>query len=81
MGCSPVSDGAAAAILSNADRVGTADTANAVRLTGFAQANDLLPNDRRDPTAFDAAKEAWVRALDMAEAGLENVDFAEVHDC
>ena len=79
--CSPVSDGAAAVVLtSERFRSGSAATAP-VRLAGFGQANDFLPAARRDPTAFAATRASFERALTMAGVGLNDVDFAEVHDC
>ncbi|MEC5192501.1 MULTISPECIES: acetyl-CoA acetyltransferase [unclassified Arthrobacter] len=76
--CSPVSDGAAAVVLS----LGPTGGATApVRLAGFGQANDFFPADRRDPTAFAATRVSWQRALAMAGVGLDGLDFAEVHDC
>jgi acetyl-CoA C-acetyltransferase len=76
--CSPVSDGAAAVVLSVAP---TGGTTAPVRLAGFGQANDFFPADRRDPTEFAATRASWQRALAMAGVGLEDLDFAEVHDC
>ncbi|MET3951379.1 acetyl-CoA acetyltransferase [Arthrobacter sp. UYEF36] len=76
--CSPVSDGAAAVVLSVAP---TGGATAPVRLAGFGHANDFFPTERRDPTAFNATRASWQRALGMAGVGLEELDFAEVHDC
>lgn len=76
--CSPVSDGAAAVVLSISP---TGGAAAPVRLAGFGHANDFFPAERRDPTAFAATRVSWQRALGMAGVGLEDLDFAEVHDC
>jgi len=76
--CSPVSDGAAAVVLSTSP---TSGATVPVRLAGFGHANDFFPAERRDPTAFEATRVSWQRALAMAGVGLEDLDFAEVHDC
>lgn len=76
--CSPVSDGAAAVVLSVTP---TGGATAPVRLAGFGHANDFFPTERRDPTAFNATRASWQRALAMAGVGLEELDFAEVHDC
>ncbi|WP_320537354.1 acetyl-CoA acetyltransferase [Pseudarthrobacter sp. IC2-21] len=76
--CSPVSDGAAAVVLSTSP---TGGATAPVRLAGFGHANDFFPAELRDPTAFAATRMSWQRALAMAGVGLEDLDFAEVHDC
>ncbi|WP_026548355.1 acetyl-CoA acetyltransferase [Paenarthrobacter nicotinovorans] len=76
--CSPVSDGAAAVVLSTSAPGGATAP---VRLAGFGHANDFFPAEKRDPTEFAATRASWERALGMAGVGLEGLDFAEVHDC
>ena len=76
--CSPVSDGAAAVVLSVSP---TGGATAPVRLAGVGHANDFFPAERRDPTAFAATRASWQRALAMAGVGLDDLDFAEVHDC
>lgn len=79
MDCSPVSDGAAAIVLADAD------TARAlqrrVRFRATAQVNDLLPLMHRDPTELGGAGRAWRKALADAGIDVNALSFAEVHDC
>jgi acetyl-CoA C-acetyltransferase len=77
--CSPVSDGAAALVLSKHAMSGA--SAPPVRVSGIGQANDFLPASRRDPLAFAATRASVERAFAMAGVGVGQLSFAEVHDC
>jgi len=76
--CSPVSDGAAALVLSTRPTGGRVDP---VRLAGFGHANDFLPAAKRDPLAFAGTTAAWERALAMADVDVAGLDLVELHDC
>lgn len=77
--CSPVSDGAAALVLST--RPSHQARVSPVRIVGFAQANDFLPRSKRDPLEFRGTELAWRRALGMAGVALDDLSFLELHDC
>ena len=77
--CSPVSDGAAAVVLSVGRSSGAAT--DPVRLTGFSQANDFLPAAKRDAVEFAGSARAWRQALAMAGVDIDDLDLVEVHDC
>ena len=77
--CSLVSDGAVALVL--ADEETARATGKAVKFRAAVQVNDFLPLSRRDPTRFEGAEQAWARALDQAGIALDDLSFAEVHDC
>jgi acetyl-CoA acyltransferase len=76
--CSPISDGAAAAILCREEELGRFDRSRAVRIRATA----LRSGSDRTPEQFDrhithlAAKDAYARA----GVGPEDIDVAEVHD-
>lgn len=77
--CSLVSDGAAAIVLSDVDTALKMDKAVYFRAAQHVQ--DYLPMSRRTVIDFEGPAEAFSRAF--AEAGLtvEDLGFAEVHDC
>ncbi|MCR8724205.1 acetyl-CoA acetyltransferase [Frigidibacter sp. ROC022] len=77
--CSLISDGAAAMILVDDSLSG--NFPQAVRFRGAAQVNDFLPMSRRDLLAFEGPAEAFRRAYAQAGIGVDDLDFAEVHDC
>ena len=71
--CCPISDGAAAVVLS-AER-------SAVRVSGIGQGADTLAvRHRPDVTHFRATRDAARAAFAMAGFGPARVDFAEIHD-
>jgi acetyl-CoA C-acetyltransferase len=77
--CSPVSDGAAALVLT-VDPSKHART-DPISVVGFAQANDFLPGAKRDPLAFAASQRAWRGALAMADISPTDLSLVELHDC
>jgi acetyl-CoA C-acetyltransferase len=77
--CSPVSDGAAALVLADADialRLG-----KAIVFRAAEHVQDFLPMSRRDVLKFEGCALAWKRALAQAGVALSDLSFAEVHDC
>jgi len=79
--CSPITDGAACAILVPADKVKDY-TKPGVKIIGSGHANDTIAlHDRADMTTIRAATEAAAQAYKMANKRPEDIDFAEVHDC
>ncbi len=71
--CCPISDGAAAVLLTE-DRT-------RVRVSGIGQGGDTLALRYRDElTSFKATRTAAQAAFRMAGYGPERVDFAELHD-
>lgn len=77
--CSLVSDGAAALIM--ADEETARAMGKAVKFRAAVQVNDFLPISQRDITQFEGAAQAWSRALDAANLKLNDLSFAESHDC
>lgn len=77
--CSLVSDGAAALIIAHESVA--ADFPRAVRFRARAQVSDYLPMSRRDPAGFEGPRRAWRQALQQAGVGVDDLSFAEVHDC
>lgn len=77
--CSPVSDGAAALVLSVSPSSGA--SVAPVRVLGIGHANDFLPAAQRDPLAFRGSEAAWARAMRQAGLRLDDLDFIELHDC
>ena len=77
--CSPVSDGAAALVLMEAEAARAARKAVNIRATAHAQ--DFLPMSRRNILDFEGCTVAWQRALATAGVTLSDLSFVETHDC
>ncbi|GGF26158.1 acetyl-CoA acetyltransferase [Aliidongia dinghuensis] len=77
--CSLVSDGAAAAVLSDVDTALALDKAIVFRAA--VQVNDYLPMSKRDIVAFEGPRLAWAKAFADAKVGLDDLDLVETHDC
>jgi acetyl-CoA C-acetyltransferase len=77
--CSPVSDGAAALILTDADTA--RGMRRAVHFRAVAHANDYLPMSLRDISRFEAGEQAWQEALQSSSLSLSDLSFVETHDC
>lgn len=77
--CSPVSDGAAALILSSADVA--RGSPYSVKFLSCAQSTDFMPMAKRDPLVFEGVTHAWNDALTQAGMTLADLSLAEVHDC
>ncbi|HEX7800924.1 MAG TPA: thiolase domain-containing protein [Asticcacaulis sp.] len=77
--CSLVSDGAAAVVLVREDMA--RDFRRAVGFRARAQVNDLLPLSAKDLTAFEGPRRAFDAAYAQAGVGVDDIAFAEAHDC
>ena len=77
--CSLVSDGAAALVLTDIETALTLNKAIVFRAAEHVQ--DFLPMSRRDVLKFEGCALGWQRALKQAGVGLNDLSFAEVHDC
>ncbi|OIO54677.1 hypothetical protein AUJ46_02540 [Candidatus Peregrinibacteria bacterium CG1_02_54_53] len=73
--CSPVSDGAAACLLSTKHR-------SDIRIAGSQTSTDTVSiTDRPIITSFGATKDATQRALDEANISTSDIAHLELHDC
>ena len=78
--CSPVSDGAAVALLVS-DDIAREYSEDPLYLIGSGQASDGALPDRETLSSIPAAEIAAKQAYAMAELSPEDIDIAEVHDC
>jgi len=78
--CAPISDGAAAVVLTTLERAKEV-CGSPVAVKGIGLATDTLNlGGRKDITSFRATVRAAERAYRMAGKGPEDIDLAEVHD-
>ena len=77
--CSLVSDGAAALVITDTDTALKMKKAIVFRAAEHVQ--DFLPMSRRDILKFEGCSVAWQRALAQAGITINDLSFAEVHDC
>jgi len=77
--CSLVSDGAAAIVLTDVDTALKMDKAVYFRAAQHVQ--DYLPMSRRTVIDFEGPAEAFARAFAEAGVSVDDLGFAEVHDC
>ncbi len=79
--CSPITDGAAVAILAPVD-MAKKMTSKVVKVTGSGVATDTIAlHSRADITSLDAVRLSAERAYKMAGKKPEDIHVCEVHDC
>ncbi|GGA74723.1 acetyl-CoA acetyltransferase [Nitratireductor aestuarii] len=78
--CSLITDGAAAIVLSSGEGK-AASAERRVRMAAAEHVSDYLPMSRRDFLAFEGPERAIQTAFKNAGITIDDVDFAEVHDC
>ncbi|MEL6435956.1 MAG: acetyl-CoA acetyltransferase [Pseudomonadota bacterium] len=77
--CSPISDGAAALVISDMDNAWHADRAVGFRATSHV--SDYMPLSRRSMTELTGARLAWQQAMAHSRLSLDDLSFVETHDC
>src|SRR5690606_2427535 len=75
-----ISDGAAAIVLSS-ENGKAASARRRVRVAAAEHVSDFLPMSRRDFVLFEGPERAIQQAYKVAGITVDDLDFAEVHDC
>lgn len=78
--CSLISDGAAALVLTSTEKAKELKD-EVVELSALVHTSDYLAISKRSNSEFVAGKKAIEKAYDIAGITVDNLDFAEVHDC
>jgi len=79
--CAPVSDGAAAVLVTNEEVASTLGSSDEqVQVSGVGAASNNISVAERDLTFIEGANVAANRAYDQADLSPEDIDVAEVHD-
>ena len=78
--CSLVSDGAAALVLASEKKAKELGLAQ-VELSALVHTTDYLALSKRSNSEFTAGKRAIQKAYELADITVDDLDFAEVHDC
>jgi len=80
--CSPITDGAAAVLLTTVEEARKLNKHPLVIISGVGSSTDTIAlSQREDILKLGAVENATRRALKMAGKTIRDVDFAEVHDC
>ncbi len=78
--CSLITDGAAALVLTRSE-IAKEKGFEGVEITAFSHTTDYLELNKRSNYEFTAGKIAVENAFEQAGISIEDLDFAEVHDC
>lgn len=78
--CSLVSDGAAALVLTSTEKAKTLKD-EVVEISALSHTTDYLAISKRANWEFTAGKKAIQKAYEIAGITVNDLDFAEVHDC
>jgi len=78
--CSLVSDGAAAIVITTTENAKKMEK-EAVEIASLVHVTDYLELDKRPQYVFEGSKIAVDQAYEQANITVDDLDFAEVHDC
>ena len=75
--CSPITDGAAAMVLSGAPKPGTENA----KISYWQHHNEFLPLSKRNPWQLEGCAHAWQQGLAKTQLSLDDFQLVETHDC